>query len=288
LKYTYSGGSGSWSIADAGGGGSSTLAGLSDTTITSPDHGQVLQYLSGTWQNTYLYLGSGTTSSDLADVAISSSTRPSNGDVLTFDGSVGKWKAMASSGGGTVTSVGLTMPSCFSVSGTPVTSSGTLAVTFASQTKSYVLAAPTTMNGTPSFRALAALDIPDLSGLYVTLSTTQNNISGEKTFTTNPVHISSTSGIDVNASSYIDIGNARLVYDSSANALRVKNKSSGTMGLYADGFVAAGGVGSDSLVKFVQCTQSQYSGLTKDSSTIYYVTGTNPAKVYLGSIQLSN
>ena len=73
-------------------------------------------------------------------------------------------------GGGSVTSVALTMPSCFSVSGSPVESSGTLAVTFTSQTANYVLAAPSSAAGTPSFRALDVSDIPSLSSLYLPLS----------------------------------------------------------------------------------------------------------------------
>lgn len=39
---------------------------------------------------------------------------------------------------------------------------------YASKTKNYVLAAPSNANGTPSFRALVAADIPDLSETYLT------------------------------------------------------------------------------------------------------------------------
>ena len=39
---------------------------------------------------------------------------------------------------------------------------------YASKTKNYVLAAPSNANGVPSFRALVAADIPDLSGTYLT------------------------------------------------------------------------------------------------------------------------
>ena len=39
---------------------------------------------------------------------------------------------------------------------------------YASKTKNYVLAAPSNTNGAPSFRALVAADIPDLSGTYLT------------------------------------------------------------------------------------------------------------------------
>ena len=63
-------------------------------------------------------------------------------------------------GTGSVTSVGLTMPSGFSVAGSPVTTSGTLAVTLASQSASLVLASPTGSAGVPTFRAIVAGDLP--------------------------------------------------------------------------------------------------------------------------------
>lgn len=106
---------------------------------------------------------------------------------------------------------------------------------------------------------------------YVTKSTTQT-ITGEKTFTTKPVHIGSTSGIDVNGSSYIDIGEARLVYDSTNKALHItmKSGSSQTIGLYADGFVSAkGAAASGDQVKFVALTGAQtVAGVKTFSSNI--------------------
>lgn len=63
---------------------------------------------------------------------------------------------------GTVSSVALSLPSIFSVSGSPVTTTGTLSATLASQTANTVLAAPNGSNGSPSFRALVAADIPSL------------------------------------------------------------------------------------------------------------------------------
>lgn len=80
----------------------------------------------------------------------------------------------ASGGGvgtGTVTSVGLTMPNIFSVTGSPVTASGTLAASLATQTANTVFAGPTTGSAAaPTFRALDAADIPDLSGTYQPLN----------------------------------------------------------------------------------------------------------------------
>ncbi len=74
----------------------------------------------------------------------------------------GAWALMASAAGagGTVTSVGLTLPTIFSVTGSPVTTSGTLSATLASQTANTVLAAPSGANGAPTFRALTSSDLP--------------------------------------------------------------------------------------------------------------------------------
>ena len=83
---------------------------------------------------------------------------------------------------------------------------------------------------------------------YVTLSTTQT-ITGAKTFTTNPVTIGSTSSLSVHASSYIDIGPVRIEYDSDTDAIHITTNDSTNhpnIGLYADGFVSAGGAGQTS------------------------------------------
>lgn len=66
--------------------------------------------------------------------------------------------------GGTVTSVGLTAPAEFVVAGSPVTSSGTLAVTKAVQAAHTVWAGPSVAGpaAVPTFRALVSDDIPGL------------------------------------------------------------------------------------------------------------------------------
>lgn len=72
-----------------GGGGSSTLAGLTDVTITTPSNNQVLKYNSSTnkWENGS---GSGTTTSlsDLSDVTL---TTPINGQTLVYDSANSRW-----------------------------------------------------------------------------------------------------------------------------------------------------------------------------------------------------
>lgn len=79
---------------EQGGGGSSTLSGLSDVTITSASNGDVLTYDSTAekWENTAAI----DDLADLNDVAITSAT---DGQVLTYDGTSQKWKNAAAGGG---------------------------------------------------------------------------------------------------------------------------------------------------------------------------------------------
>jgi hypothetical protein len=75
-------------------------------------------------------------------------------------------------GSGTVTSVGLTAPSVFTVSGSPVTTSGTLAVAWATgQVANQVLASPDGTTGAVALRSLGANDIPALSAAKITSGT---------------------------------------------------------------------------------------------------------------------
>jgi len=62
-------------------------------------------------------------------------------------------------GAGTVTSVGLSVPSIFSIFGSPITSSGTLGFTLASQSANRFLASPNGSAGLPTFRAISLDDI---------------------------------------------------------------------------------------------------------------------------------
>ena len=60
---------------------------------------------------------------------------------------------------GFVTSVGLTAPTIFTVTGSPVTTSGTIALSLASQSARSAFIAPTSVAGAPTFRALETADI---------------------------------------------------------------------------------------------------------------------------------
>ena len=84
--------------------------------------------------------------------------------------------ARATLGAGTVSSVALSLPAIFTVAGSPITGSGTLSASLASQTADKVFASPSGAPGAPAFISLAASHIPGLpwskitSGLPTTLA----------------------------------------------------------------------------------------------------------------------
>ena len=89
------------------------------------------------------------------------------------------------------------------------------------------------------------------------------------------------------ATSHIDIGPLRLEYNSTAKALhvtKVSNSDTNSYGLYADGQVAAGGVGGDNqYVRYVNCTQTEYNNLMPDPTTMYFI-GSPVTKIYIGTV----
>lgn len=100
---------------------------------------------------------------------------------------------------GTVTSVGVSMPSpIFDVTSSPVTSSGVIAVTLKTQNANYILAGPVSgAAGTPGFRPMVIADVPNLSSLYV--STGGGTMTGNLTLSSNP-----TDSLHAVTKSYVD------------------------------------------------------------------------------------
>lgn len=99
--------------------------------------------------------------------------------VLYWNGTNLVWGSVP--GTGTVVSVGLSLPSDFTVTGSPVTTSGTLTGAWAAQNPNLVLAGPASgaSPGTPSFRSLNNADIPSaLSGKTITGSTINSTAIG--------------------------------------------------------------------------------------------------------------
>lgn len=108
--------------------------------------------------------GTGASTASAARLNLLPSISANAGKVLAVNGSSSdvEWIAVTG-GGGSVTSVALAMPSIFTVSGSPVTTSGTLTATLNSQAANTFLAAPNGASGTPTFRTIVAADIPTLN-----------------------------------------------------------------------------------------------------------------------------
>jgi hypothetical protein len=74
----------------------------------------------------------------------------------------------AGGGSGSVTSVAATVPSEITLTGSPITTSGTFAFSWADQATSRIFAAPCGSTGTPTFRVLCSNDIPTLDPSKIT------------------------------------------------------------------------------------------------------------------------
>jgi F5/8 type C domain-containing protein len=93
---------------------------------------------------------------------------PTAGHIALYDANGNLIDGGAAPAGGSVTSVALSMPAEFTVAGSPVTSSGTLAVTKANETANTVWAGPSSGGAAaPAFRALVTADIPASSSISV-------------------------------------------------------------------------------------------------------------------------
>ena len=102
------------------------------------------------------------------------SALPVSTQALTVDtsGNIG-YQSLA--GGGTVTSVGLSLPSIFTVTNSPIVTTGNLTATLANQAANTFLGGPVTgAAAPPAFRGLIAGDIPQtLTSLWITNFDTQ-------------------------------------------------------------------------------------------------------------------
>lgn len=176
-----------------------TLAGygITDAATSTHTHGDIsntgtITSTAVTPANTDYILISDTSASGAIKRGISIGT-----STTTFLRNDGTWQT-ATANTGTVTSVSLSLPGMFTVSGSPVTTSGTLTAELASQTANTIFAAPSGSAGVPSFRSLVATDIPSLDASKLTTGTlgTARGGTGLTSFTQGGVlYASSTSAL---------------------------------------------------------------------------------------------
>jgi hypothetical protein len=143
------------------------------------------------------------------------------------------WEQASGGGGtGTVSSVGLSLPAIFTVTGSPVTTSGTLTATLASEATSTVLAAPSGGAGAPTFRTLVAADLPRLD--QITAPTAAVSLNSQRiTNLATP-----TAGTDAATKNYVDVAVQGLSQKPTAQvattaALPANTYANGTSGVGA-------------------------------------------------------
>lgn len=214
--------------------------------------------------------------------ATSFATAPTAGATfLEWSGSAFQWSTA-------VTSVALSLPAEFTVTGSPVTGTGTLTGAWANQTANYVFAGPTTGSATtPTFRALVNADIPaaltgkTYDGLTLTANATGFSVAGgttSKTLTVNnTLTLAGTDGTTTTlpaTSGTVALDNQQFYLGTTQIAI---NRGSGSISL--TGVSIDGSAGS--------ATNATNIGITDDTTTnatMYPVwvtanTGNLPAKV---------
>jgi hypothetical protein len=164
-KYVQGVGPGYWPTA-----GSQLTLNLASGTVVC--NSTVQSYAGGTLTlaanaTNYIYLdGSNNCAPAFNTTGFTGTTVPiakvaTNGTSITSITDVRTMFDWATPSGGTLTSVGLSLPSIFSVTGSPVTTSGTLTGSLATESNNMVLAGPSSGSaGLPTFRALVGADLP--------------------------------------------------------------------------------------------------------------------------------
>jgi hypothetical protein len=151
----------------------------------------------------------------------------SGGGSANFLRADGVWAAPAGTGGGTVNSVGLTMPTFLSVANSPVTSSGTLAVTLATETANTIFAGPTTGSAAaPTFRGLVAADLP----LINLSSASAGGVTGTLQAAQEPAHTGDMTNVAGSlATSVTKTGGVAFAPSATTDTTNAANIASGTL-----------------------------------------------------------
>jgi hypothetical protein len=155
--------------------------------------------------------------------------------------------SVAGAGLGTVTSVGLSLPNIFTVSGSPVTTTGSLTATLASQSGNLMFASPNGTSGQPAFRSLVANDLPVVpiakGGLGLTTVATNNQVIASNGTTYEGRTISVNTGLTLTQGTGsilfgLDLANISLT--SLGGVLTPSQGGTGVSALPSDGYLLIG------------------------------------------------
>lgn len=103
---------------------------------------------------------------------------PASNETLSWNGSKFDWFDLSTLSSGTVTSVDITVPSFLSVTGNPITNSGTFAISLANQSGNTIFGSPANgSSGPPTFRSLVKADLPPGTASRFEVSITNASLS---------------------------------------------------------------------------------------------------------------
>ena len=125
---------------------------------------------------------------------------------------------VVSPGGGTLTSVALTAPAIFSVAGSPITTSGTIALTLANQNANLVWAGPASgPAAAPTFRALVAADFPAGASAIFSNQAAHTFLAGPVSGGSAPMAVRAMVPSDLPGGATFSVSTASMTFDASVN-----------------------------------------------------------------------
>lgn len=191
-------------------------AGTTPTTLTALDYISLTDLIAGTSSK---YMTSSSATGTVVPSLASAPATPSAGQ-MWFDSvsnTMKYYNGTATQTVGTSTglsSVGLSMPGIFSVSGSPLTANGSITATLANQTANTIFAGPSSGGAAaPTFRTLAVADLPvaavgglikdggNTLGAAITIGTNDANILNLTTNNTTRMTIDGTGNVGIGTSS---------------------------------------------------------------------------------------
>lgn len=163
-------------------------------------------------------------------------------------------------GSGTVTSVGLSLPAEFNVTGSPVTTSGTLTGAWATETANRVFAGPASGGAaTPTFRALVAGDLPAGTGTVTSITQgTGMSFSVTPITTTGTINLANTA---VTPATYGDATHVAQV------AIDQQGRATGASNVLITGTTPGGACGGDLSGTFPNCTVAKINTVALGTTT---------------------
>lgn len=136
----------------------------------------------------------------------------------------------AGGGSGTVTSVAMTVPAEFSLAGSPITASGTFAVTKANQSANLIYAGPASGSAAaPTFRSAVLADFPATVAKMVFRTATNTVISSSTTETSIWKYNVPANSLGANGTLFLDIGGTVTNASGSNLTITFKVKFGGTV-----------------------------------------------------------